>query len=63
MPVLRATFLEQHIQGTGPKTGYSPMKRNQEQQKTERGWFVGCFCFVGDSGPCGVFFFFGGGFG
>ena len=41
MPVLRATFLEQHIQGTGPKTGYSPMKRNQEQQKMERGWLVG----------------------
>ena len=31
MPVLRATFLEQHVNGTGPKTGYSPMKRNQER--------------------------------
>lgn len=30
MPVLRATLVEQHTQGTGPKMGYSPTKRNQE---------------------------------
>lgn len=38
MPVLRATFLEQHIQGTGPKTGYSPMKRNQDFYSTLAHW-------------------------
>ena len=30
MPVFRATFIEQHTQGSGPKTGYSPVSKNQE---------------------------------
>ena len=42
MPVLRATFLEQHVNGTGPKTGYSPMKRNQERCRKKTGDPFGC---------------------
>lgn len=30
MPVMRATFIEKHSQGSGPKVGYSPVNRNQD---------------------------------
>lgn len=39
MPVLRATLVENHMQGSGPKMGYSPTKRNQEL--CGKGWRSG----------------------
>ncbi|CAK9095801.1 unnamed protein product [Durusdinium trenchii] len=38
MPVLRATLVENHMQGSGPKMGYSPTKRNQDFYSTLAHW-------------------------
>lgn len=38
MPVMRATFIEKHSQGSGPKVGYSPVNRNQNFHDTLAHW-------------------------
>ncbi|CAJ1388333.1 unnamed protein product [Effrenium voratum] len=38
MPVLRATLVEMHTQGSGPKAGYCPSKKNQDFFSTLAHW-------------------------
>ena len=37
MPVLRATLVEMHTQGSGPKAGYCPSKKNQDMRQKWEG--------------------------